>query len=483
MKKLITSVLVAALLLVTLPMSLISCSDSSKLNRMDEAERAVAFYEMVEENADSAKSGTVKQKQYLKLDIGEMTYEQEDECISTYVNQDGEVSLLEQITTTIWSGGEKRVIYTDEGYVNGMMFTYNKEGTAVSKLKSAMTWNEYEAFRDNQTEKVPPLRVGEGFCTTMTCKQADDGTWTATYEDFTEEGMKYFRYIVRSIETALNAEHTFRDVRLTFVADEKLYPVSQKLEFLFDEAEDADTRVPVITIDLEFEGLNNTVFSEEYDISDFTEVEDLRTVENFTSALNDRMSADSGAFTVTTKVNATYAGESNKTNVVQEVTYKNHNGYEFTLDYTQDGYEVAISSKKGNVSTVVREAETGTVVERYTESITDFEAQATMQQLMNSENISALDIIDVEITDAENGIYRFTLGDSVKNALNEQYEYAYGSKIDTFHGHIVATVVEGKLMSYTYHVSTSLQVEGQTMSITVDYTVVFTDLIEDGAMV
>jgi hypothetical protein len=41
-------------------------------------------------------------------------------------------------------------------------------------------------------------------------------------------------------------------------------------------------------------------------------------------------------------------------------------------------------------------------------------------------------------------------------------------------------VVEGKLMGYTYHVYTTLQIEGQSMSITVDYTVTFTDFVEDG---
>ena len=480
MKKLTVKLLALAMLFTVAAISLASCSQSKKLLRMDEAERAVAFYEMVEENGEKATSGSVKQKLYLKIDIGDVAYEQTSESTSTYVNQDGEGALLEQSVTTVWVGGEKTVTYTDEGYMNGMMFTYNKEGKAVSKLKSPITWEEYEAFRDNQMEDVPEIGVGEGFCTTMTCQQGDDGIWTATYEGFTEQGMKYFRYIIKGLETAAEAEHTLKDVRLTYVADKDLTPLSQKMEFIFDEKEDAETRVPVITAEMEITGLNNTVFSEEYDISDFTEVEDLRTVENFTSALNDRMNADSGAFTTTTKATAIYAGQNNKTTTVQNVTYKNHDGYEFTLDLAQEGYEISMAYKKGNVTTTVREEKTGTVVDSTTESMTEFEAQATVQQLMNSESISALDIIDVNIKDAENGIYRFTLGESVKNGLNEQYEMAYGSKIDTFRGHIEATVVEGKLMGYTYHVYTTLQIEGQSMSITVDYTVTFTDFVEDG---
>jgi hypothetical protein len=482
MKKWITLML-TALLLIGLVLPLASCSDASRLNRMDEAERAVAFFALVEENGSKASSLSVKQKLYLKMDIGDMAYEQLNEATSTYVDENGTISMLEQAVTTVWAGGDKTVTYTDEGYMDGMMFTYNKEGKAESKLKSAITWEDYEAFRKQQNEKVPPIQVGEGFCTTMTCKQAEDGTWTATYEGFTEEGMKYFLYITKSVEMALNAEHTLKDVRLTYTADKKLNPVSQKMEFIFEEKAGADTRVPVITAEMEIKGINNTVFSEKYDISDFTEVEDLRMVENFTSALHDRQTDGAGTFKVTTEAEASYAGEKNQTATKQNVTFKNTNGYEFTLDYTQEGYEVTISYRNGSMNTVVREEKTGQKVDSATDELSDFEAQAMVQQLMNSENISALDIIDAELRDEEKGIYRFTLGDAVKNNLNEQYEPAYGSKIDIFRGYIDATVVDGKLMSYTYHVYTTLKIDGKTMQINVDYSVEFSELTEDGEAV
>lgn len=483
MKKKMVRLLALTMLLTAAVMPMTSCSDASRLNRMDEDERAVAFFEMVEAKGEETTSLSVEQKLYLKLDIGDVAYEQLNEGTATYVEEEGELSYLEQTTTTVWVGGDKTVTYTDEGYIDGMMFTYNKEGKVESKLKSPITGDEYEAFRENQVEDVPEVRVGEGFCTTMTCKQAEDGTWTATYEGFTEEGMKYFLYIVKSVETALNAEHTLKDVRLTYMADKNLNPVSRKMEYIFEENKDAETRVPVITADMEFKGINNTVFSEKYDISDFTEVEDLRMVENFTSALSDRQNDGSGAFKVTTEGDASYAGEKNHSLTEQSVTFKNYNGYEFTLDYTQEGYDVAISYKNGSMNTVVREEKTGQKVDSSSDELSDFEAQAMVQQLMNSENITALDIIDAKLVNEESGLYRFTLGDSVKNGLNEQYQAAYGAKIDTFRGHIEATVVEGKLMCYTYHVYTTLKIEGQIMQINVDYSVEFSELTEDGEAV
>ena len=75
------------------------------------------------------------------------------------------------------------------------------------------------------------------------------------------------------------------------------------------------------------------------------------------------------------------------------------------------------------------------------------------------------------------------MGDAVKNELEEQYYDSYGSGIDSFSGYIDATVVDGKLMAYTYHVYTTLKIDGKTMQINVDYTVEFSELTEDGEAV
>ena len=482
MKKIISTLLAAATLLaLVIPMT--SCSETARLSRMEEAERAVAFFALVEEKTDGATSVSMEQKMSFKLDIGDVAYEQVNEGTITYIEEGEKLTYLEQSTTTVWAGGEKTVTYLDEGFMDGMMFTSYKEGKVENKLKSPITREEYEAFQKNKTADVPDMGVGEGYCTVMTCKQAEDGTWTATYEGFTEEGMKTFTHLLKGVETAINAEHTLRDVRLTATADADLNPLSQTIEFLFEEKEGAETRVPAIKVENRYKGLNNTVLAEPYDLSDFTETEDIRIIENFTNAMSDRESAESGAFHVITKAEASYMGQSNKTKTEQDVTYKNLNGYAFTLDYTQEGYAVTISYKNGSMTTVVREEKTGTKVDSSTEKITDFEAQITVRQLMNSESVSAMDIIGAEVKNEEKGLYRLTLGDAVKNELEEQYEEAYGSGIRSFIGYIDATVVEGELISYTYHVDTKLDLEGETMTITVDYTVTFSELVENGESV
>ena len=483
MKKYVARLLVLAMLLTLAVLPLSSCSEVDRFARLEGDERAVTLYQMMETKTNEATSAQAVQKMSMKLDIGDVAYEQITDGSSTYIKNGDELTYLEQTTSTVWVGGEKIVTYEDEGYMNGMMFTYTKEDGVETKLKAPITSAEYEAYREKQVEDIPDTYVGEGYCTDMTCEQGEDGTWTAVYQGFTEEGMKPFRYVLRGIETAVNAEHTLKDVRMTVTADAELTPVSMIMEYVFEEKENAETRVPNIKIETYFYGLNNTVLSESYDISDFKELEDLRIIGDFLSAMQDREESESGAFSVTTKSTGSYSGESVTTTAERDVTFKNHDGYEFTLDFAEEGYLFNTSYKNGSMTVTVREEKTGEKVHSETSELTDFEAQATVQQIMNSESISALDIVGATVTDAERGIYTFTLGDSVKNELSAQYEEAYGSPIKSFKGQVEATVVDGELMAYTYHVYTTVTMEGVSMSITVDMTVTFTDLVEGGETV
>lgn len=483
MKKYVARLLVLAMLLTLAVLPLSSCSEVEKFARLEGDERAVTFYQMMETKTNEATSAQAVQKMSMKLDIGEMAYEQITDGSSTYIKNGDELTYLEQTTSTVWVGGEKIVTYEDEGYMNGMMFTYIKEDGVETKLKSPITAAEYEAFRDKQAEDVPDTYVGEGYCTDMTCEQAEDGTWTAVYQGFTEEGMKPFTYYLRSIETAVNAEHTLKDVRMTVTADAELTPVSMIMEYVFEEKENAETRVPNIKLETYFYGLNNTVLVDTYDISDFKELEDLRIIEDFLSAMQDREEAESGAFSVTTKSSGSYSGESVTETSVQNVTFKNHDGYEFTLDFEEEGYLFSTSYKKGSMTVTVREEKTGEKVHSESTDLTDFEAQATVQQLMNPVTVSTLDIVGATVTDAEKGIYTFNLGDSVKNEFSEEYEETYGAPVKNFKGHIEATMVDGELTEYTYHVYTTLSMEGITLTVTVDVTIVFSDLVEGGETV
>ena len=484
MKKFLTLLLAAVMLLtVALPMS--SCSAAARLNRMDEPDRAVKFFEMSNEKADSAASFYMEQTMVMKMDIAGNTYDQKGVANLTVIEDKDSFIYLEQSELSVTAGGVLTLIYEDSGYADGYMFSRYKENADELKVKSPITKDEYFAFREEMADDSSiDVEVENGLATVMTCVQNEDKTWKATYEGFTEEGMKPFMEMLDGIEYTVTADHPIVDVRLTWETNEDLLPTKTSIEFVFEKNPEAESKVPTLSIVSVYKGWNNTVLSQPYDISGFTEVEDLRHMERFISALKDRETDSAGHFTVKNETEVRVpGGQTQEIEVDQDVTFKNRDGMELTISYEQEGYLYTMSYRDGSLRTVVKEKKTGTKVADETVEMTNSEAQATLSQLMNSEQIGGIDLADVEVKNAEKGIYRFELSEAVGTGLAEVWEATLGGKQTDFNGYVEATMQDGILTQYKYHVFCNIKVQKQAVYVNVDMTVTFLDVTEDSGSV
>lgn len=470
MKRIVTLLLAATLLLgLALPMT--SCSASKRLARMDdETERAYYFYEIADRNMNYAYSCSYDQTMVMDATINGVAYKQSTEATITFISDRSGLTLLEQAKTIVDVVGGGTVIYSDTGYVDGMMFSYSKEGNNETKLKSPVSLEDYSAYNQFRNGKAPLVAVGEGLCETVTCKQNEDGTWTATYEGFTEEGMIPFLYMLRGVDYMLTSEYDIADVRMTMTADEKLYPTSMKMEFIFEAKGKTDSSAPVVTMENLYSGWNDTTLAEAYDLSDFTEVDDLRAVDIFTDALLERSYEPSGSFDVKVVTTAKGAGYDDTVINKQKVSFSSEGGFRFKYDYDQDGYDYKTSYADGEIS--VKVYEDGKKVHSVEQEMTDEEARMTVAQLMDPEGITSQSICDVEIKDAEAGIVRFTLSDAFENSYKEEYEMM-GISMTAFSGYCEATLADGVLTEYSYHMEMTLRIDGETVKSVVDMTITF----------
>ena len=476
MKRIVTLLLAATLLLgLALPMT--SCSPAKRLASMDEAEGAFYLYEISDRYADYARSCSYEQVMVLDATVNGVAYKQTTEATVTFISEMTDVTYLEQAKTTVDVVGGGTVIYSDTGYADGMMFSYSKEGNNETKLKSPLEAADYAAFRNYLNDDAPFITVDEEVCKTVTCKQNEDGTWTATYEGFTAEGMTPFLYMLRGVDYLVTAEHDIADVRMTVSTNEKLYLTALSIEFVFEARGETDTPTPVVTLNNTYHGWNNTTLSESYDLSDFTEVADLRAVDVFTEALLSRTTADAGDLTVTVETTAKGTGYDQHVTNKQKISFSSEGGYRFTYEYDEDGYDYKIGYSDGNMS--IRVYEDGEKVHSETMDMTDAEARATVAQLVDPEGITSQSISGVEIVDAEAGIVRFTLSDAFKNAYKEEYEMM-GISMTAFTGYCEATLADGVLTEYRYHMEMTLRIEGESVKTTVDMTITF-DTAEQGA--
>ena len=478
MKKIIT-LLLAVSILLTLALSMTSCSTAARLSRMEESERAYYFYAVIDRNMGYAYSGTYDQKMTLDTTISGVAYKQTTEATVTFESSYKGLTLLETSKTTVDTVGGGTVIYTDTGYVDGMMFSHTKEGGNETKLKSPVALEDYSAYNQYRNEKAPEIDVSTDSAKTVTCQMNEDKTWTATYEGFTAQGLVPFLHMLRGIDYYLTAEHEITDVRMTIHADADLYPTDMKIEFIFSAKPDATSKTPVVTLENTYRGWNSTT-PEAYDISDFTEVDDLRAVDVFLDAILEKEYEKSGNVDMTV-TSTTHGGGYNGTDTSKQyLTFNHTDGFTFDLSYEAEGYEYKMGYADGNFRVRVYDAKTDRLVDNTSEPMTEADARATVSQLMDPEGFTYRSFSGVEIVDAEAGICRFALSDAVKSVYKSEYE-AMGLSLKEFSGYCEATLKDGVLTDYRIHVEMNLRMPGESIQIIVDMAFAFTTSVNSGA--
>ena len=455
MKRIFTLFL-ASLMLLSSVLPMTSCSVSSRLKRMDGNKRAVYFYELMNEKKDAASSHTEERKHYLKTEIGDHTYEQSKEVTSTFVTKNGEDSVVEKTVNTVWTGGDRTVTYTDEGYMNGVMFVSNKEGDAESRLKSRISNEEYHAFRSSSKD-TPQVFVGENYCTAMVCEQNKDGTWMAVYEGFTEAGLEPFLHMLRGEDCFVTAEHVLTDVRMTANADAKLYPTSVKIEFIFEESAASGSAAPAVTLETVYRDWNETELTEDYDLSDFTEVEDLPLVYKFMTALGERMTAESGTYSYSLHQITVNDGVSSDREFVTDVAFATVEGA-FSFEMISNGMDwdnrAFFTRSEYHDGTMYAETEkNGDVTETL---MTDGEARSV---LISNLSIPFYDVFDISRTEARDrpaGKYRLYFGEKMRNIYADTYSDA-GGELMVFESYVDIVMEENVLIECTYFLHTGGQ--------------------------
>jgi hypothetical protein len=271
---------------------------------------------------------------------------------------------------------------------------------------------------------------------------------------------------------------------MTATLDEDYYPVGLVMEFEFTEIGNASSRVPELSVEATY-GSWNSVTEEEATrkLGSYNEVEDIRHIEAFLSALKDRKTATRGSFTVTTVSGGSYDGETFRSEQSREVTFESGDDYTFTLDFTEEGSVYAIEYKNGKMTTRVTDENSGRLKDTQTETMSRGTAQLTVNQLMDPETLSGIDLNSVTCVNAEAGKYRFGLSPVAFAQLNEELGEAYGGSVKSLEGYVDATIVDGKLMSYACHVDITLGVSVTSylelkMNITSDMTVTFHDVVD-----
>lgn len=453
MKKLLKRTLVGLLtaaLLLPLTLGLTSCSEGFRLNRMKESRRAVEFMKVLDMNMSQHTNYTTVTENELVLNAYGVEVNIKETTTSVIVYGQGpEDYFVHEETHSTVSGGEKNEEITIiEGFADGKMFSfYDTDKQTSIKLWSPITaedhiahWIEMSYAGDADDNCMVETAA------TRTCVQNSDKTWTASYTDYSEEGLDYFRDTMGNVEAMLPYA-TLTDVVLTMHATEELYPTTMEMTFEYELSEDAEAgaKIPTFVAKVTYQDIGTTK-AFEMDFTGYKEVADLRVGAIMEKSLQDFIAADQAEFKVNISQRATYNGKTEG--------YAESNEGRFEM--TPGGYTFDIQSEIQDEKYILRYRDGVRYVmdekgkEMGQDAFTDAEAEAFIRSLLDPADFSTTMVMDVEKDEilSKNGksVYHLTL----QTPDLTSYEEALG--VTRLSGECKAkvTIEEGRMTQQTF---------------------------------
>jgi hypothetical protein len=454
-------VLVCLLLLGTLA----SCSPAAKLGKLEEAEQADLLYEMVDERMNKVKSCTTEMELELTALISGQKLRVEGSAEIALIN--GRKNKYTEITETEMTGSlnGKTILSQEvvEGFQNGNMFysaktTENDKDTEV-KLFSNLDAEAYLAHREQMANSfdITPDTLKQA--DTTTCKMNDDGTWVATYTDFNKTGMEEFEKLFESYTEALGSGISIADIKVTLKTDKKLYPstIEMEIEFGGNQYTLGDMK-PACKMTLDFSDFNE-VEVDKIDLSDYTEVDDLRAIDTVTKAMEDYAKLENGRFEL--NIDQTVSVGSRKEGTLERdvCSFATDKDGKFSYNITAktNSYNVIIAYANGVQTTTVKQGSQSSGPNKGKQ--TEAEAKAFIERLMNPAKLDKNNIANIK--DNGDGVYVFTLKDVDTSAFASVIKPDRGDKT----GEVTVTMKDGKLVSLVYKLSVFASVSTGDVSI------------------
>lgn len=412
MKKCVGGLLIVALLL-PLALSLTSCTEAFRLNRMDESERAIAFMDVLNLNMGRENSYTAVTENELVFEAYgvEMSIYGTMTSLVVFGEKPEDYFIHEETHSVVTSGEESEEMTIIEGFANGKMFSfYDTDKQNAIKLWSSLTAEDHVAYEaeisgSEDTDDSDMVATAA----TRTCVQNEDKTWTATYTDYSEEGLDYFRSSLGGVESMLSYA-TLTDVVLTMHATEDLYPTTMETTFEFEPSENAPAgaELPTFTAKVTYQDIGTTK-AIEVDLTEYKEVADLRVGGIMEKSLLDFIDADEAEFKVNVSQRATYKGKT-------EGYAESNEGH---FEVTSDGYTFDIQSEIGDETYRLRYRDGVRRVldekgkEIGEDELTDAEAEAFIRSLLDPASFGTTMVMDVEkdeiLSKKGKSVYHLTL--------------------------------------------------------------------------
>lgn len=470
--KLLSLILCTLLILCMLP----ACSDMPNLLKMENPERADAFFDLA--SRDPADSYAIEIDSDISGSLYGVKVEAKLNSESIYVNLDSNSPIYHTEGNSVIKMGTDgaettQTTKTVSGFRDGKIHESSDRDGTKNALVSDISAKDYQKHIESllgYTDKE--LSAIHKSASVKECEQNEDGTWSASYSGYDEESINaIIRYCFDTSVLMLDG-YKVSDVILKIDATEDCVSTEWVYELVFERTDMTNLYPePKAITTLSFEDIG-TAEAPELDFSSYTEVEGLAALQSIRNILNEMSLSDSGSFTTDNSQNVSLASSVQLTEEIDVVTYKTENGkFTFDIDATVNPRQVTGAVE---VDVVYKDGEfrmSGKEIDTQAQAMTDAEARIYITRLFDPAGLVSALISDI---DANAGKYThaFTIADPDYSAFEVSLA-PMGAGNFKANASVDVVYEDGVLKEYKYNFELTATVNGQTLTVEATSTITF----------
>ncbi len=245
------------------------------------------------------------------------------------------------------------------------------------------------------------------------------------------------------IAAYMDEDYEFSDIVVKITTTDKYVLTKMSVEFEFEYVGKGvynKELAPKMSVEMKCSGVNSTQRGKDVNFSGYTKVSDLRVLFDANAALDTRVEAKSGKFTLNTQMIDQYDfAEEEK--YVYNYSHDTQGKLSYALNYTSTDGSYNISYKNG-MATI-----TYSGYPSETQASTDSVEYEGIQAFVNYCDFNIGNVTNIQTVDASKGKYRFVMGNVDEDLARSLVENANLSSCSQYFDF---TVKDGVLVSYEF---------------------------------
>ena len=357
-----------------------------------------------------------------------------------------------------------------EAYYDGKMYRLNKGVDVDQRFCSLISAEDYKEYEDDSL--LDDVDLDD--CMRKDFTAQEDGTWKLAFSGYTKKTIGIVMKEFELDDEMLGADILDMDVSLLADADFRVKELN--IKFLFD-LEENSTTAPEFEIKSSFDRYNEAKFDfETFLPEEYTQVDNLLILDEFADGIAEYQDAKKGEFTLTSKTETKFMGQTVTEEEEDKISYGEENGsYYYDLTAETDEGKVEMNYRGGVLKvTAGGESQSGPQ--------TEAEAKETIDGLIDSASFTKEYVTSVEKSGDDTYLIKIAkLNEEEWSAAFEAQgmEYVSGSQ------EISVTLKDGKITQYNsnYIIQGNVRegVQVENISIATQTTLVFGAETQKGA--